>query len=81
MADSDEPAERNETECNCLEQALAALLEDGWSLIEGFGQLRQVTCRSCQTVFLTNNQSAELCPRCQEQQSASQPDGEHQLGE
>lgn len=80
MTGPDEPIGRDEKGCNCLEQALVSLLEDGWSVIEGYGQLRQVICRSCQIVFLTNNQAAELCPRCHEQQDVGQPDGEHQSG-
>ena len=74
---SDEPAQ---DECDCLEQALAAFLEDEWSHLEGLGQLRQVTCRGCGTTFLTNHQTADLCPECQEPQSGHWPDETDPLG-
>jgi rubrerythrin len=74
---SDEPAR---DECDCFEQALAAFLEGEWSHLEGLGQLRQVTCRGCGTTFLTNHRTADLCPACQERQSAIRQNEAHELG-
>jgi len=80
MANPNTPDEPAQDECDCLEQALAAFLEDEWVHLEGLGQLRQVTCRGCGTTFLTNHQTADLCPACQERQSADRSDETHPLG-
>ena len=63
------PSQQNnsiEIGCHCLEQVLVSLLDNDRSQLEtGLGHLRQMARRSCGLTFVTNDQSAVLCPECE----------------
>jgi hypothetical protein len=80
MAAPNGEADQPKIECDCLEQALAALLQGEWSHLERSGGLRRVTCRGCGMPFLTNDRAADLCPECQERQGGNRSSEGHETG-